>query len=90
MNSEYARLEYWNLHQYVRNYNTMLLRNDQLEGRQGNIIKNIDDICSGKYELSQIPLYMKFAAVIERLLPKNVYDLLISIKRRIFGPRNLV
>lgn len=89
MTEEYARIEYTNLHQYVRNYNEMLRFNGQLVGTQKEILSSIDDFQNGKYKIEETPLYMRFAAALQEMMPQKAYDSLIGVKRRIFGPHDL-
>lgn len=90
MSDVYARNEFDNLRYYVRNYNQVIKRNHLPYGTQRDMTAHLNSLCSGKKIQVGIPFYMRFAERMRRLLPHKLYGNLIYIKRRIFGPYDLI
>lgn len=90
MSDVYASNEFDNLRYYVRKYNHTIKRNGLLYGTQRDMVKNMEAVCQGKRVRPGVPLYMRFALSLQKLLPGKLYSFLINIKRRIFGPYDLV
>lgn len=92
MVDKYARIEFTNLRQYLRNYVMFLKRHDFLIGKQNEIINLMDETYQRRQE-SGVPMPMpkvtmaaKVEAVCKKIIPSKLYNVLIKIKRKIFGP----
>lgn len=94
MAEPFARIEFTNLRQYVKNYNELLDKNDILTATQRETLYRLEAACKGKTE-KQIkkeiePWYMRMNDKCRNLMPNKIYRNLLYVKRRIFGPRDLL
>lgn len=88
MVDKFARIEFTNLRQYLRNYVKFMERHDFLVGRQKQIIDLMDNVYAqkngavnnGGTKSAQIE------RVCKKIIPGRLYNWLIRIKRSIFGP----
>lgn len=86
----FGRIELTNLNFYLREYGKFLERNGVVEGTQKEMIRKLEAKFHGQEEIMFVaPGYMKFAYRMQKLLPKGLYDRLIRVKRKIFGPYDL-
>ena len=85
-----ARVELTNLRYYMQQYGRLMGRIGIHDGPQGEIIAKVDRkrvlFFSARFNVA----LMRFAALCQKLMPRKLYDRLIHIKRKIFGPYDLV
>lgn len=91
MAEPYARIEFTNLRQYVTNYNHLLMHHGLLAGTQREILVRMDAVCAGKkiHTLDK-PWFMKLNDQCRKLMPTGMYEKLLYLKRKIFGPKELL
>lgn len=86
-----SRMELTNFNYYMREYGRFFERNGVCDGTQKELIRHLEAKCHGHQAVPlSTPFHMKFAHAMQKLLPKGLYDKLIYIKRRIFGPYDLL
>lgn len=91
MTEPYARIEFTNLRQYIQNYNITLRRSGVLAGTQREVLMRLDAVCAGRrMPAIGVPWYMKLNNICRDCMPKGLYQRLLSLKRMLFGPRDLV
>ena len=87
MVDKYARIEFTNLRQYMRNYVKFLERHDFLVGRQDQIISLMDSAYMQRnVNENKDKIVTKIESMSKKIIPKSIYNFLIKIKRAIFGP----
>ena len=97
MVDQYARIEFTNLRQYMRNYIKFLERKSMLVGKQSDIIRTMDQRYDelfvrsfGSKPSAKVVTSSSFLVKVERvckkIIPGRLYQFLIKIKRKIFGP----
>ena len=86
-----ANIEFTNLRQYVKNYNEILNRYELFQGTQRQVIENLSALCKHRGVLAfRGPWYMKINGYCKKIMPETLYRKLLTVKRRIFGPKELV
>lgn len=90
MVDRFARIEFTNLRQYLRNYVHFLERHDFLVGKQSEIINLMDErywqMQGTVPSLQTQSIMMRIESVCKRIIPNRIYNFLIKIKRKIFKP----
>lgn len=90
MVDKFARIEFTNLRQYLRNYVHFLERHDFLIGKQKEIIALMDQRYSAQTQVNNNvaskTTVMKMDKLSRKVLPVGIYNRLIKVKRKIFGP----
>lgn len=90
MVDKYARIEFTNLRQYLRNYVHFLERHNFLIGKQYDIIKLMDETYNMAQSGMKAPAMAsstaaKIERICKRVIPGRLYNFLIKIKRKIFN-----
>lgn len=87
----FSRIELTNTRFYLREYGKFFDRNGITEGTQKAMIRQFEAAYHGQPGIKFAePRYMRLACKMQKILPKGLYDKLIRIKRKIFGPYDLV
>lgn len=91
MAEPYARIEFTNLRHYIQRYNVTLRKTRILAGTQREVLQRLEQVsCGEAVRNMEMPWYIKLNDWSRKHMPASMYQILLRLKRMIFGPRNLL
>lgn len=90
----YTKIELTALRHYMREYGKYFEKKGVSNGQQWLMFNELDAKMNGgvgaQISVEGMKKYIKVAGVLQRILPQKIYSFLIRIKRKLFGPYDLV